>query len=125
MNLKKSAFVFLVALSYTQIFSQSTIKDTSSYVITPPSYKSINDYSYRDFTISLDSSYFEIILKGKRITVVPATFFKYLNFQEFDSIKTEIESINSKQKKIIIKCFVNDINHDNKKLMELLTGGLK
>jgi hypothetical protein len=125
MNLKKSIIILFILLNSLQTFSQNKTEDARFFIIPPASLKTIDDNFYKDFTLVSDSSCFEIINNGKLISVIPIKLFQFLNFHEFDSIKSEIKPIRTNQKKLVIQCFTGNLKLEGRELIELLLGGLK
>lgn len=106
-----------------QNLNNTAKKDPTTYKISPPSFEAINDNSYKDFIVNSDSSYLEIIYLGGMISTIPIKLLHYVSIEKFDSVRSEMKSIGINRKRLVIKCYLSNIEFSDKDLIDILMGG--
>lgn len=107
--MKKIIILSIAVFAMTYISAQNPHfnQDSLEQVLLRIDSKSINDIQDKNFTIRKQSSTIEIFVSGKREAVLPILLYACIDFPKFDSIRTELKRINSKERDLVVRCFIS------------------
>ena len=121
--MKKIIVLVIATLVMTSMCAQNPDinQDSLRQVLLSIDSKSINDNEDKNFTIRKQSSTIEIFVSGKREAVLPILLYSCIDFLKFDSIRTELKRISSKESDLVVRCFLSKSGiEEQKALIKLL-----